>query len=60
MTETPAADIVEQQLSSLQEWLREPDVAEKFGNREILDWINRRPTHVVPKVLATIRGEIDQ
>jgi hypothetical protein len=43
-------------LKALQEWMREPDNAETFGTQRILEWINRRPTHVVPKVLAALQS----
>ena len=41
-------------LTALQEWMREPDNAKTFGTKQILEWLNRRPTHVVSKVLATL------
>lgn len=44
-----------QELEALQDWLREPDHAETFGTDEILLWINRRPTHIIPKVIAALR-----
>lgn len=42
------------QLQTLQDWLREPDHAEHFGTSQLVEWINRRPTHIVPAVLASL------
>ncbi|TPN03845.1 hypothetical protein FJ973_29835 [Mesorhizobium sp. B2-1-3] len=47
------------ELEKLQEWLREPDHRGVFGNGEILDWINRRPTHIIPKALAALSPCLD-
>jgi hypothetical protein len=68
MTPTPtnADDVTVRQLNELQDWLREPDHAEHFGQREIIDWLNRRPTHVVPKAIHALRiahqaaGEVER
>lgn len=42
------------QLQTIQDWLREPDHAEHFGTSQLVEWINRRPTHIVPAVLASL------
>lgn len=40
-------------LQKLQNWLREPDFAEHFSTADLVDWLNRRPTSVIPSILAT-------
>jgi hypothetical protein len=37
-------------LLTLHEWMREPDLAESFSLREMLDWIDRRPTHITARL----------
>ena len=44
---------VNEKLQKLQDWLREPDFAEHFGTDDLVDWLNRRPTSVIPSILAT-------
>lgn len=56
MTTTPEAAV--ERLRALQDWLREPDHADTFGHIEILDWINRRPTHIVSQVLAVLAPSV--
>lgn len=45
-------------LERLQEWLRQPDNAECFGQAEIIAWLNARPTSTVPKVLAALKERV--
>lgn len=47
------SDIVEQ-IESAQEWMRKPDWAETFSFGDIVDWINDRPTHILPAAAAEI------
>jgi hypothetical protein len=39
-------------LVALDEWMREPDCAENFSLADITDWINRRPTETVARLIA--------
>ena len=47
-------------LDKLQAWLREPDWAETFGTREITDWLNNRPTAVLPSAIGKISVLLDR
>ena len=40
------------ELQRLQDFLREPDHAENFGTDQLIEWINRRPTHIIPRILS--------
>ncbi|AZO48086.1 hypothetical protein [Mesorhizobium sp. M4B.F.Ca.ET.058.02.1.1] len=44
------ADLIER----LQDWMREPDFSDEFSVEDITDWINRRPTHIAPKLAARL------
>ena len=41
-------------LEQLQEWLREPDHSDEFSLEDVIAWINRRPTHIIPSVIANL------
>ncbi|TIW21156.1 MAG: hypothetical protein E5V63_30000 [Mesorhizobium sp.] len=45
---------VERLIEQLQDWMREPDFSDEFSVEDITDWINRRPTHIAPKLAARL------
>lgn len=51
-THPAATGSVREALEKVQDFLREPDHAEHFGTDQLIEWINRRPTHIIPKLLA--------
>jgi hypothetical protein len=44
MTDREALEQAKADAQAIYEWLREPDFAEFFGNKELADWLNRRPS----------------
>lgn len=39
------------------EWLRKPDWDEKFGTKEILDWIEKRPCSAMYRLRVGLGGK---
>jgi hypothetical protein len=44
MTDREALEQAKADAQAIYEWLREPDFAEFFGNKELANWLNRRPS----------------
>lgn len=58
MTQIPNDCLAEvlPELEAMQEWLRKPDWDEKFGTREITNWMNDRPCHVIPRTVRILKA----
>lgn len=40
------------------EWMRKPDWDAKFGTKEILDWIERRPIPAMVRIAQALGGKV--
>lgn len=52
-TSSPVSELVED-LHKAQEWMRWPDWGNKVTSSDIAEWINRRPTSVMPRAASTL------
>lgn len=42
-----------------QEWMRQPDWAEDFSLANVVEFMNSRPTHLLPQVSAILRAQAE-